>query len=639
VDEDYVTTPTSCGQGVCSSSGQLECQSGTEVDTCTPGPQNEPTDVTCDGLDGDCDGSIDEDYVITPTTCGVGECAGNTGQLECQSGAEVDTCDPLAGATPEGPDGDPTCTDTLDNDCDGTTDATDADCACVPTGLPDNNCDGIDDDCDGTPDDEYVTTPTSCGQGVCAASGTLECQSGTEVDTCTPGTQNEATDVTCDGLDGDCDGSIDEDYVITTTSCGVGECATTGTLECQSGTEVDTCTPLPAGTEGPPGDATCSDTLDNDCDGATDITDADCGTCLDFDIDIQPIFDADCVGCHSGSKPKGQQDLTAGVSYDNLVNGGRVEPGDRDNSILYQKLFVGNMNNKTTAENKELIASWIDQGANPGGPGTDADGDCAYDNASGGFDCNDSDSAIRPGALEQPVGDPICNDGIDNDCDGAADAFDTGCGGPGACELDYANDIQAIFDTNCISCHSGGNPKGGLDLSAGVSYNNLVPSRVEPGDRDNSLIYQKLFAGSMNNKTAEANKERIGIWIDQGANPAGPGTDADGDCAFATSSGGFDCDDTDLFFRPGADDSDCNNFDEDCDGTPDDDYVTTPTTCGVGECAASGQLECQSGTEVDTCTPLPPEVEGPVGDPTCIDTLDNDCDGTIDAGDPDCTSA
>ena len=40
----------------------------------------------------------DDDYVPTPTTCGVGECEGNAGQLDCQSGSEVDTCDPLEAA-------------------------------------------------------------------------------------------------------------------------------------------------------------------------------------------------------------------------------------------------------------------------------------------------------------------------------------------------------------------------------------------------------------------------------------------------------------------------------------------------------------------------------------------------------------
>ena len=50
------------------------------------------------------------------------------GQVECQEGSEVDTCDPFAGAQSEGPPSDETCSDQADNDCDGQTDGEDKDC-------------------------------------------------------------------------------------------------------------------------------------------------------------------------------------------------------------------------------------------------------------------------------------------------------------------------------------------------------------------------------------------------------------------------------------------------------------------------------------------------------------------------------
>lgn len=42
-------------------------------------------------------------------------------------------------------------------------------------------------------------------------------------------------------------------------------------------------------------------------------------------------------------------------------------------------------------------------------------------------DCDDSDPDIHPGIIEASHGDPICSDGLDNDCDGDVDLADGGC--------------------------------------------------------------------------------------------------------------------------------------------------------------------------------------------------------------------
>ena len=83
-------------------------------------------------------------------------------------------------------------------------------------------------------------------------------------------------------------------------------------------------------------------------------------------------------------------------------------------------------------------------------------------------------------------------------------------------------------------------------------------------------------------------------------------------------------------------DTNCDGVDDDCNGIADDGYLVTATFCGVGECAASGQLECQDGSEVDTCTEGIPGLEDIATADTCTDTLDNDCDGLTDANDPGC---
>ena len=51
----------------------------------------------------------------------------------------------------------------------------------------------------------------------------------------------------------------------------------------------------------------------------------------------------------------------------------------------------------------------------------DTDGDGYEADSCGGQDCDDGDPAVNPDATEGPQGDPTCNDGVDNDCDGLVD--------------------------------------------------------------------------------------------------------------------------------------------------------------------------------------------------------------------------
>jgi len=63
-------------------------------------------------------------------------------------------------------------------------------------------------------------------------------------------------------------------------------------------------------------------------------------------------------------------------------------------------------------------------------PCWDADEDGYDDEACGGDDCDDTDPAVNPGALEGPPADPTCTDRVDNDCDGYVDQDDPDCAGP-----------------------------------------------------------------------------------------------------------------------------------------------------------------------------------------------------------------
>ncbi|MBI5118760.1 thrombospondin type 3 repeat-containing protein, partial [Candidatus Poribacteria bacterium] len=277
-DEGYSPTATICGTGECASTGQLLCVSGALQDTCVSGS---PTgaDADCDGLDQNCNGAADDAYIPIPTSCGIGECA-STGQMICVGGALQDTC---TVGSPTGADDD--C-DGLDQNCNGLADDSYAptptscgtgECAasgqmicsngslqdtCVSGTPTDEVCDGLDNDCDGVADDGLVSTPTTCGIGECASTGIRNCTGGQWVDTCTPGSPT-GTDNDCDGLDQNCDGTADDGYAPTPTTCGVGACASTGQMLCSGGSLQDTCV---AGT--PTGEI--CDGLDNDCNGSVD---------------------------------------------------------------------------------------------------------------------------------------------------------------------------------------------------------------------------------------------------------------------------------------------------------------------------------------------------------------------------------
>lgn len=233
VDEDYDVTSHSCGQGVCARTGSVTCTNGKVNDSCVPGSPIAADDATCDAADDDCDGKIDENYPSVPSSCGPGACAA-TGSIECVNGQIVDGCQAMA-----------------------------------PVSPTDTTCNNVDDNCNGTIDEGFTPSATMCGLGVCARTGTTSCSAGMILDSCTPGARTMSADTSCNRMDDDCDGRVDEQYVPTASSCGLGVCAATGTKRCDNGAVVDSCTP------GSPRSsvddaAVPGNGLDDDCDGKVD---------------------------------------------------------------------------------------------------------------------------------------------------------------------------------------------------------------------------------------------------------------------------------------------------------------------------------------------------------------------------------
>ncbi|MBI5409003.1 MAG: putative metal-binding motif-containing protein [Nitrospirae bacterium] len=231
-------------------------------------------------------------------------------------------------------DGDNVSGEYPDSDNDGYT--SDVDCndndPSVYPGAPDNICNGVDNNCDGMPDDGYVPTATTCGQGVCASTGQLICVNGVTQDTCTAG-QPTGNDDNCNGIDENCNGTADENYVPTPTSCGVGECSANGQLQCQNGIVVDTCT------AGAPKTEVC-DGKDNDCNGQTDE-------------DVKNTYYRDADGDGFGNPSVSEQACSAPQGYvsdhtdcndnDSAVNPGAAEVCDnKDNDCdgLVDEIYV-----------------------------------------------------------------------------------------------------------------------------------------------------------------------------------------------------------------------------------------------------------------------------------------------------------
>ncbi len=91
---------------------------------------------------------------------------------------------------------------------------------------------------------------------------------------------------------------------------------------------------------------------------------------VDYESDIQPIFNSNCIFCHQNG---GSATLNL-ATYSGVMTGGWSGPaiiaGDHQNSLLYQRIIQATGTNGSMPPNDplsqsqiDLIAQWIDEGA------------------------------------------------------------------------------------------------------------------------------------------------------------------------------------------------------------------------------------------------------------------------------------
>jgi len=301
------------------------------------------------------------------------------------------------------------------------------------------------------------------------------------------------------------------------------------------------------------------------------------------------------VGC-TDSNPDYQNAPSDGGMTDTGVNttDGQVGPSPdgtppvRDGQVIMRRDAQTMLTDARVPPNDSRVNG---DGAAPSDLGTNADGgppvDGDNDGVTSDLDCNDGDPTIFPGAPE------LC-DGKDNNCDRNVDELWPAIGQP------CTNGLGACQADGVLAC----SPEQD-DVVCAAAVGEPRDEACDQVDNDCDGTIDESVAGCCIPGENRACGSAVGV-CQLGVQTC-DGTGRYGPCQGAIR----------------ASDEVCNGFDDDCDGTPDEDISRV---CGsnAGLCETGVQV-CADGNFGACIGNVDAAVE-------VCDTVDNDCDGQTDEG-------
>lgn len=205
-----------------------------------------------------------------------------------------------------------------------------------------------------------------------------------------------------------------------------------------------------------------NDNNDNGDNDTSNVVECDPDTVY-FNNDILPILQSSCgtMGCHDA------ETATEGVvltNYDDIINTGDIEPGQPDNSEIYELITEEEEdermppppNDRLSADKIEKIRTWIAQGAKN-------------------------------------------NHCTETDCD--------------TTNVTYASQVSVIIGNNCLGCHDQATANGGIVLE---SYDQ-VAALANDGTIQGVIHAQQGYPQMPpNNPLSDCKKTIIDKWIENG---------------------------------------------------------------------------------------------------------------------------